>query len=79
MIGRNLLAASAALCAAGCTLGPDFLRPDAPKAETYLPDTKTELIAAGIPGGEAQTLVQSFDIPGVFRKLREQPHFNGAQ
>ena len=28
---------------------------------------------------EPQPLLQSFDIPGVFRKLREQPHFNGAQ
>jgi NodT family efflux transporter outer membrane factor (OMF) lipoprotein len=56
---------------AGCTLGPDFLRPDAPKTEAYLPDTKSTFIAADIPGGEAQTLVRSFDIPsqwwGVFQ------------
>jgi NodT family efflux transporter outer membrane factor (OMF) lipoprotein len=76
MIGRNLLAASAVLCAAGCTLGPDFLRPDAPKAESYLPDTKTELIAAGIPGGEAQTLVRSFDIPGQWWGIFQSESLN---
>ena len=77
MIGRILLAVSMVLCAAGCTLGPDFLRPNAPKAEAYLPDTKTDLIAAGIPGGEAQTLVQSFDIPGQWWGVFQSAPLNG--
>ena len=77
MIGRILLAVSAVLCAAGCTLGPDFLRPNAPKAEAYLPDTKTDLIAAGVPGGEAQMLVQSFDIPGQWWGVFQSAPLNG--
>jgi cobalt-zinc-cadmium resistance protein CzcA len=58
----GMIACSAAL--AGCTLGPDFVRPDAPKPEAYLPDTATNLVAGGIDGGEAQRIVQGLDIPG---------------
>jgi NodT family efflux transporter outer membrane factor (OMF) lipoprotein len=48
----------------GCTLGPDFVPPDPPKAESFLPDTANEFVATNIPGGEAQRLVQGLDIPG---------------
>ena len=48
----------------GCTLGPDFKKPDAPKAESYLPQPQGEFVAGGIDGGEAQRIVAGLDIPG---------------
>ena len=48
-----------------CTLGPNFLSPDAPKTDRYLAeDQPLSLVSAGIRGGEAQRIVQSMDIPG---------------
>ncbi|HTR84439.1 MAG TPA: efflux transporter outer membrane subunit [Reyranella sp.] len=73
-----LLAGTAlALALCGCTLGPDFLRPDPPKAESYLPDTQMSLVAAGIPGGEAQSIVQGMDIPGQWWAVFQSPQLNG--
>lgn len=69
------LAATAALAA--CSVGPDFLAPEGPKTQTYLPDQKTNLIAAGIPGGEAQRIVQSMDIPGQWWGVFRSPQLNG--
>ena len=72
-----LLAAAALLGSlAGCTVGPDFLRPDAPRTETYLPEQKTFLVDAGIPGGEAQRIVQSLDIPGQWWGVFQSPQLN---
>ena len=40
-----------------CTLGPNFSSPDAPRADRYLAeDQSSQLVAAGIPGGEAQQI-----------------------
>ena len=53
-----LLLAGSALCSAlsGCMVGPDFKRPSPPKTEAYLSsDPPTDLVAGGIPGGEAQS------------------------
>ena len=48
-----------------CTLGPNFSSPDAPRTDRYLAeDQPNQLVAAGIPGGEAQQIVQGLDIPG---------------
>ena len=43
--GRRVAVLAAALGAslAGCTVGPDFLRPEPPKADTYLPDAPAEV------------------------------------
>jgi outer membrane protein TolC len=60
-----------------CTVGPDFLRPDAPKAMSFLPDAPTEFVAGDIPGGEAQSLVQSMDIPGQWWSVFQSPQLNG--
>ena len=68
------LAAMAALTA--CSVGPDFLAPEGPKTPTYLPDQKMNLIAAGIPGGEAQRIVQSMDIPGQWWGVFQSPQLN---
>ena len=44
------LAATTALCTAliACTMGPDFVRPDSPKAMSFLPDAPTEFVSGGI-------------------------------
>jgi NodT family efflux transporter outer membrane factor (OMF) lipoprotein len=77
---RPIAMLAAALCAslAGCTtVGPDFRRPDPPKAETYLPDAPAEFVAAGISGGETQSLVQGLDIPGQWWNVFQSPQLNG--
>ncbi|MFI5001184.1 MAG: efflux transporter outer membrane subunit [Reyranellales bacterium] len=74
---RRLAALCVALCTASCSLGPDFLRPAAAKTETYLPDAPTDFIAAGVPGGEAQSLVRSLDIPGQWWGVFESPQLSG--
>jgi NodT family efflux transporter outer membrane factor (OMF) lipoprotein len=62
---------------AGCSVGPDFLRPEAPKADTYLPEAPVEFVSAGISGGETQSLVQSLDIPGQWWQVFQSPQLNG--
>jgi NodT family efflux transporter outer membrane factor (OMF) lipoprotein len=75
----SALAATTALCTAlmACTVGPDFVRPDAPKAMSFLPDAPTEFVAGDIPGGEAQSLVQTMDIPGQWWGVFQSPQLNG--
>jgi NodT family efflux transporter outer membrane factor (OMF) lipoprotein len=76
---RRLAALTAALgtTLAGCTVGPDFQRPEPPKADTYLPDTAAEFVNAGISGGETQSLVQGLDIPGQWWKVFQSAELNG--
>jgi NodT family efflux transporter outer membrane factor (OMF) lipoprotein len=72
--------AGAALCAAlsGCMVGPDFKRPAPPKTEAYLSsDPPTDLVAGGIPGSEAQTLVRGMDIPGQWWQVFQSAPLNG--
>ncbi len=79
MMRRSLLAVLPLLAMgalAGCTVGPDFASPDGPKTATYVPDQKSDLIAAGIPGGEAQRIVQSMDIPGQWWGVFQSPQLN---
>jgi len=61
---RRLAPLACGLLLGGCTLGPDFVPPDPPKAESFLPETASEFVATNIPGGEAQRLVRGLDIPG---------------
>jgi len=77
LFAGTALTLALALTLPGCTLGPDFTRPDPPKADTYLPDTQMNLVAGGIPGGEAQTLVQGMDIPGQWWAVFQSPQLNG--
>jgi NodT family efflux transporter outer membrane factor (OMF) lipoprotein len=75
------LAPLAALLALGaptlgaCMMGPDFHSPDPPATNLYLADDQPAgLVAAGIPGGEAQQIVQGLDIPGQWWAVfRSQP------
>ncbi len=73
---RGATYAAVLVLLAACSVGPDFTPPDAPKAEAYLPGQTTELVAAGIPGGEAQRIVQSLDIPGQWWGVFRSPQLN---
>ena len=81
-VSRSISAGALGLCAAlvgmsgGCTLGPDFLRPESPKAETYLPDAQGDFVAAGIPGGTAQSVVRGLDIPSRWWGVFQSPQLN---
>ena len=51
---------------AGCTVGPDFTRPDPPRDQTYLTDPSADQTVSvpDVLGGEAQRFVADLDIPG---------------
>jgi NodT family efflux transporter outer membrane factor (OMF) lipoprotein len=55
----------------GCTVGPDFKRPDPPVDKTYLSGESIEQTAAAndVLGGEAQTYVQNLDIPAQWWEI----------
>ncbi|MBT2372844.1 efflux transporter outer membrane subunit [Pseudomonas fluorescens] len=62
---------------AGCTVGPNFTRPDVPAGADYsrekLPTTASADVAAG---GAAQKLVAGMDIPGQWWTLFRSPALN---
>ncbi len=69
---RALLALSllALLCVAGCTVGPDFQRPDAPATNIYgAQPVATTAATAHSAGGDAQHFTRGGDIPGDWWKL----------
>jgi NodT family efflux transporter outer membrane factor (OMF) lipoprotein len=75
---RRLVVLALAALVAGCTLGPNFLRPDAPKDNAYLPDdAPLSFVAGGISGGEAQRIVQGLDIPAQWWQVFQSPGLNG--
>ena len=63
---------------AGCAVGPDFKRPDAPRAAGYAP---TKLISeptasAPVPAGESQRFDSKADIPSDWWTLFGSPQIN---
>jgi NodT family efflux transporter outer membrane factor (OMF) lipoprotein len=72
-------AAGTALCAmlTGCMVGPDFQRPAPPQVDSFLPDKTSNFVAADVPGGEAQRLVQELDIPGQWWSVFRSRQLNG--
>ena len=63
----------------GCMVGPDFKTPEPPPTDRYLPDEggTLNLVSAGIPGGEAQRVVQDLDIPGQWWTVYQSQQLNG--
>ncbi|HET6223600.1 MAG TPA: TolC family protein, partial [Dongiaceae bacterium] len=63
----------------GCMVGPDFKTPEPPPTDRYLPDEggTLNLVSAGIPGGEAQRVVQDLDIPGQWWTVFQSQPLNG--
>jgi NodT family efflux transporter outer membrane factor (OMF) lipoprotein len=67
---RLLLAGTAAALLAGCTVGPDFLRPTAPPVDGYTSEPlPAQTAAADVAAGEAQRFVRELDIPGQWWTL----------
>ena len=86
--------AAVSLGLAGCAVGPDFLRPAAPKTEAYTSKPlPPETAAAEVHAGEAQRFVDGRDIPGewwtlfhseklnalIERALKANPNLEAAQ
>lgn len=71
------LAAGLGVGLGACSVGPDFQKPAAPTTDAYLPQSQTsELVDAKIPGGEAQQIVQSLDIPGQWWGVFQSPQLS---
>ena len=74
-----LLAPLSLLCLAlaGCTVGPDFARPDVPANAGFAKDPLTTTAQADIDaGGAAQRLIAGMDIPGQWWTLFRSPSLN---
>ncbi|PXV59476.1 efflux transporter, outer membrane factor (OMF) lipoprotein, NodT family [Dyella jiangningensis] len=75
---RSALALGIAAVLAGCAVGPDYKRPQAPVAKEYAPQPiARDTASASGPGGESQHLLQSMDIPGQWWTLFHSQALNG--
>jgi NodT family efflux transporter outer membrane factor (OMF) lipoprotein len=69
-VAPRMLAVAALVLLCGCAVGPDFIRPAAPKGADYEPAGMSKLTAsANIAGGGAQRLLRGRDIPGEWWEL----------
>jgi NodT family efflux transporter outer membrane factor (OMF) lipoprotein len=74
---RTALLVTPAVLAAGCAVGPDFHKPEAPANSGFAPTPLPEMSAsAPIHGGEAQHLVAGRDIPFEWWELFRCPALN---
>lgn len=74
----SMLALGATFALAGCAVGPDYKRPQAPQAQTYAPaPIASGTTSAAGPGGESQHLLASMDIPGQWWTLFHSEPLNG--
>ncbi len=66
------------LTAAGCTVGPDFKRPEAPRANSYAPTSAVTEATSSAPvaAGEAQHFDTQADIPFDWWTLFQSPQLN---
>ena len=72
----SLLVPLSLLCIAlaGCTVGPDYARPDVAANADYAKETLTTTAQADIAtGGAAQRLIAGMDIPGQWWTLFRSP------
>ena len=61
----------------GCMVGPDFVKPDPPKDQGYLPDALIgETASANVLGGNAQRFVSDLDIPGQWWEVFQSKPLN---
>jgi NodT family efflux transporter outer membrane factor (OMF) lipoprotein len=62
---------------AGCTVGPDFVRPAAPAASRYAPAAAAPTAATpDVAGGESQRFLDGADIPAAWWELFHSPALN---
>ena len=65
------------LLLAGCAVGPDFKKPDAPEVSGYTKTPLTKTVAtAAVTGGDAQTFVQAVDLAGDWWTAFKSPMLN---
>jgi NodT family efflux transporter outer membrane factor (OMF) lipoprotein len=73
---RSGLASGVLLAAlAGCAVGPDFKRPEAPSGPAY-PAGPDETVSADAPGGNAQRFVAEMDLPAKWWELFHSEKLN---
>ena len=73
----SLLVVVAAALLAGCSVGPDFARPDKPKAAGYTPEALApQTASAAGDGGAVQAFIQGKDIPGQWWTLFHSAELN---
>ncbi len=71
------LVAFTAFLLAGCTAGPDFVKPAKPTSTGYTPEALAlQTSSAAGPGGAAQTFVPDQDIPGDWWALFQSPQLD---
>lgn len=71
------LLAFTAFLLAGCTAGPDFVKPAKPASTGYTPEPLAlQTSSAAGPGGAAQTFVPDQDIPGDWWALFQSPQLD---
>ncbi len=72
-----LLAVFSAAMLIGCSSGPDFERPDKPRATGYTPESLApQTASAAGPGGAAQSFMPEKDIPGEWWTLFQSPQLD---
>jgi NodT family efflux transporter outer membrane factor (OMF) lipoprotein len=75
---RLVSLAASVLVLASCTMGPDFKAPEGPQTVSYLVEPQTmPFVAAGIPNGEAQRIVEGLDIPGQWWEVFQSSKLDG--
>ncbi|WP_412179999.1 efflux transporter outer membrane subunit, partial [Variovorax paradoxus] len=74
---RSMLALACAALLAGCTVGPDFRRPDPPMAKDYAPSAlPLDTVSAPVPGGDAQRFAPGRDIQADWWTLFGSPRLD---
>jgi NodT family efflux transporter outer membrane factor (OMF) lipoprotein len=74
---RLLGAVSLFTLLAGCAVGPDFKKPDAPQVSGYTKAPLTRTVATpDVVGGDAQTFVQAADVAGDWWTTFKSPVLN---
>lgn len=74
---KSASAFAISLLVGGCTVGPDFHRPDPPDTTTYTEDAlPASTAAADTHGGEAQRFIAARDIPGDWWELYRSTALN---
>jgi len=77
VLSLALLAVFLAAILVGCSSGPDFARPDKPKAGGYTPESLApQTSSTAGPGGGAQSFVREKDIPGEWWTLFQSPQLD---
>ncbi len=63
----------------GCTVGPDFVRPESPPVTGYTPKPLPAVVGTpGVVGGDSQRIIEGQDIPAQWWELFHSPALNAV-